>query len=95
MSAVIFDFNGTLFDDTKMQKDAWNKFFLDFKGEIPDEDVFKNVIIGSDNTTIFRKIVNPDITSKEVEACVAKKENYYFEACLEDESALKLIDGAE
>ncbi len=95
MTAVIFDFNGTLFDDTKQQIEAWNRFYLEVKGEIPSEETFKNVIIGSDNTTIFRKTVNPDITPKEVEACVAKKENYYFEACLEDESALKLIDGAE
>ena len=95
MSGVIFDFNGTLFDDTKMQKEAWNKFFLELKGEIPDDDVFKNVIIGSDNTTIFRKTIDPNVTPEEVKACVAKKENYYFEACLENKSALKLIDGAE
>lgn len=95
MSAVIFDFNGTLFDDTKMQKEAWNRFFLEFKGEIPSEDVFKNVIIGSDNTTIFRKTIDPNVTPDEVRTCVDKKEGYYFEACLEDKGSLKLIDGAE
>jgi HAD superfamily hydrolase (TIGR01509 family) len=95
MRGVIFDYNGTLFYDTDKHIIAWKRFFLEETGAIPGEDAFKNVIIGSDNTTIFKKLINPDITPEEVERCVAKKEQYYFEACLEDKSRLKLMDGAE
>ena len=95
MRGVIFDFNGTLFDDTKQQLAAWHKFYLEVLGEIPSEDTFKNVIIGSDNTTIFRKTVDPDVTPEQVKAYTAKKENYYFESCLEDKDTFRLIDGAE
>ena len=45
MRGVIFDFNGTLFDDTKQQLAAWHKFYLEVLGEIPSEDTFKNIII--------------------------------------------------
>lgn len=95
MRAVIFDFNGTLFDDTKQQIEAWNRFYLEVKGEIPSAETFKNVIIGSDNTTIFKKTVNPDVTPEEIAKYVAMKEQNYFAACLEDKNAFKLIDGAE
>ena len=95
MRSVIFDFNGTLFDDTDKQIEAWNRFYLDVKGEIPSAETFKNIIIGSDNTTIFRKTVDENVTPEQVSAYAAKKEHYYFEACLEDKERLKLIDGAE
>jgi beta-phosphoglucomutase-like phosphatase (HAD superfamily) len=56
MSAVIFDFNGTLFYDTDKHVLAWRRFFLEETGSIPDDDAFKNIVIGSDNTTIFQKL---------------------------------------
>lgn len=95
MSAVIFDFNGTLFYDTDKHVLAWRRFFLDVKGEIPDEDTFKNVVIGSDNTTIFQKTVDPDITPEKIKEYSFKKENLYFEECLKDKAMFKFIDGAE
>ena len=95
MSAVIFDFNGTLFYDTDKHILAWRRFFLDVKGEIPDDDTFKNVVIGSDNTTIFRKTIDPDITPEKVKEYSFKKENLYFDECLKDKDMFKFIDGAE
>ena len=95
MSAVIFDFNGTLFYDTDKHILAWRRFFLDVKGEIPDDDTFKNVVIGSDNTTIFRKTIDPDVTPEKVKEYSFKKENLYFDECLKDKDMFKFIDGAE
>ena len=95
MSAVIFDFNGTLFDDTKQQIEAWNRFYLEVNGEIPSAETFKNVIIGSDNTTIFKKTVSPNVTPEEIAKYVAMKEQNYFAACLDSKDTFKLIDGAE
>ena len=95
MSAVIFDFNGTLFYDTEKHILAWKRFFLEVNGEIPDADTFKNVVIGSDNTTIFKKTVDPDITPKKVKEYSFKKENLYFDECLKDKDMFKFIDGAE
>lgn len=95
MSAVIFDFNGTLFYDTDKHIQAWRRFFLEVKGEIPDEDTFKNVVIGSDNTTIFQKTIDPDITPEKIKEYSFKKENLYFDECLKDKEMFKFIDGAE
>lgn len=95
MNAVIFDFNGTLFDDTKQQIEAWNRFYLEVKGEIPDAETFKNVIIGSDNRTIFKKTIDPEISDADVKRYTEKKERYYLDACLESAVSLKLIKGAE
>jgi len=95
VSAVIFDFNGTLFYDTDKHIQAWRRFFLEVKGEIPDEDTFKNVVIGSDNTTIFQKTIDPDITPEKIREYSFKKENLYFDECLKDKEMFKFIDGAE
>ena len=95
MRAVIFDFNGTLFYDTDKHISAWRRFFLEKTGSIPNEDAFKNIIIGSDNTTIFKKLLNPDITPNEVKEYSFIKENFYFDECLKDKEMFKFIDGAE
>ena len=95
MSAVIFDFNGTLFYDTHKHIAAWRRFYLEVTGAIPDEDAFKNVIIGSDNTTIFKKTLDPDISPEKVKEYNLKKENLYFDECLKDKDMFKFIDGAE
>ena len=95
MSAVIFDFNGTLFYDTDKHILAWRRFFLEKTGSIPNEDAFKNIIIGSDNTTILQKLINPDVTPEEVKEYSFIKENLYFDECLKDKAMFKFIDGAE
>lgn len=95
MSAVIFDFNGTLFYDTDKHILAWRRFFLEETGSIPDDDAFKNIVIGSDNTTIFQKLINPDVTPDEVKKYSFIKENLYFDECLKDKAMFKFIDGAE
>ena len=95
MSAVIFDFNGTLFYDTDKHILAWRRFFLEVTGAIPNEDAFKNIIIGSDNTTIFRKLIDPDITPEKVKEYNFKKENLYFDECLKDQQMFRFIEGAE
>ena len=95
MRGVIFDFNGTLFYDTDKHILAWRRFFLEVTGAIPNEDAFKNIIIGSDNTTIFRKLINPDVTPEKVKEYNLKKENLYIDECLKDKAMFKFIDGAE
>lgn len=95
MKGVIFDFNGTLFNDTDKHILAWKRFFLDVNGEIPSKDDFKNIIIGSDNTTIYRKLVDPSVTPEKIKEYNHKKETFYFEECLKDKDMFKFIDGAE
>jgi len=94
MKAVIFDFNGTLFYDTDKHMIAWKRYFETFYNYTPTESDYKNIIIGSTNTHILRTLANKDITPEEIVAAVECKENFYFEACLEDPESLTLAPGA-
>ena len=94
MEAVIFDFNGTLFYDTDKHMIAWKRYLETFHNYTPTEWDFKNILIGSTNTHILKSLVDENITPEEVVAAVECKENFYFEACLDDPDSLYLTHGA-
>ena len=94
MEAVIFDFNGTLFYDTDKHMLAWKRYFETFHNYTPTEADYKNILIGSTNTHILKSLVRESITPEEVVVAVEHKENFYFEACLEDPDNLCLTPGA-
>ena len=53
MKAVLFDFNGTLYNDTALHMAAWKNFFRKFFDmKLTDEEVFRRCI-GPSNADIF------------------------------------------
>ena len=53
MKAVLFDFNGTLFDDTRFHMRAWQKYMRKKFGIPLTLDEVRQKFIGPNNATIF------------------------------------------
>lgn len=80
-TGVIFDFNGTLFWDTKLHNEAWHIFLKKHDKHLSDEDMFKK-IHGKNNADIFISLFG-NISAKQIEKYVLEKEGLYQELCLQ------------
>ena len=94
MKAVLFDFNGTLFDDTRFHIISWRRYMRKRFGlELTEADV-RAKCIGPNNSQIFRSMFGDHLTDAEVRACSLEKEAEYRAAVLEDSANPQLIEGA-
>lgn len=95
MKAVIFDFNGTLFDDTGFHMEAWQLFMRKKFGiDLVIEDVRKN-FIGPNNSVIFRNYFGEGrFTDEEVIQLAGEKEIEYRAVVRRDPANMQLIEGA-
>jgi HAD superfamily hydrolase (TIGR01509 family) len=92
IKAVIFDFNGTLFWDTKLHDDAWDMFLLN-KGVHLSKQEKQDQIHGRHNEDILNNIFPGKLTKNDIEVYSIEKERIYREICKKTD--MKLIDGAE
>ena len=94
-SAVIFDFNGTLFFDSDKHIAAWKRYFSLHGFPDLSEEVFRERFLGRNNAEILEKLYGhplpPDETEREAEA----KEALYRRICLEHPNELHLVAGVE
>jgi beta-phosphoglucomutase len=89
---VIFDFNGTLFWDTKLHNKAWDTF-LERKNLPPISDSYKmRRIHGKNSEAIFNMLFDKVHTKEKIKEYVYEKETIYQELCLK--SGLTLASGA-
>ncbi len=93
MTNIIFDFNGTLFQDTQMHREAWGRFMARHGVELTDDDFYK-YMCGPPNDAILRRFLRPDLTDDEVVALAAEKEAFYHATVLSDPALQQLTDGA-
>ena len=94
MKAVIFDFNGTLFDDTRFHVISWRRYMhRRFGLELTEGDV-RTRFIGPNNSQIFRNNFGDRFSPEEVRAFSLEKEAEYRAAVLEDSAHPQLIEGA-
>ena len=94
MKAVIFDFNGTLFDDTRFHVISWRRYMRKRFGiELTEEEV-RTRFIGPNNSQIFRNNFGDRFTQEEIHAYSLEKEAEYRAAVLEDSANPQLIEGA-
>lgn len=89
-SGVIFDFNGTLFWDTKLHNKAWDIFLTRHNLFLSDEDKFLKMH-GKNNSDLFRSLFG-NITDEEVNRFILEKEGLYQELCLQTD--MQLAPGA-
>lgn len=92
---ILFDFNGTLFFDSKMHILAFRRLFEEYNLPVLSDDEIVHSIFGRTNITIFREKFKPDASMEEAMAFSDKKEALYREICLADPACMKLVDGAE
>lgn len=81
-SGVIFDFNGTLFWDTKLHNKAWDIFLTKHNLHLSDEDKFQK-LHGKNNRDIFQAIFNGMLSDEEIRNYTLEKELLYQELCLQ------------
>lgn len=95
MKAVLFDFNGTLYNDTKFHLYAWKAYLKQRFGlDLTEEEVHRRCI-GPSNENIFRDFFGADISLEKIREYSAEKEVFYRDVCKSDPENLKLMEGAE
>lgn len=95
MKGILFDFNGTLFNDTHLHKAAWHSFFLKYYGwDLSEEEILRRCL-GPSNDDIFKDFFDGKLSKAEVDALAAKKEEEYRASAKSDPANMHLIDGVE
>ncbi|RDY27685.1 HAD family phosphatase [Romboutsia weinsteinii] len=93
MKGIIFDFNGTMFQDSHLHEEAWiymvNKYA---SGSMTDEDILIN-LHGRTNKEILSHFISSSLTPDEIKKLSFEKESYYRELCLKHPKDLKLTNG--
>lgn len=94
MRNIIFDFNGTLYQDTPLHFEAWRQF-LSARNIPLTEDGFYRYMCGPPNSDILRRFIDPNLDDGQVERLSEEKENIYRDIILGDPSLQRLAPGAE
>lgn len=93
MKGIIFDFNGTMFQDSHLHELAWTKTIKKYSNKnLNDEDILHN-IHGRTNKAILTFFISKDLSDLEIEKLSQEKEAYYRSLCVKNGNDLKLTDG--
>jgi len=79
---VVFDFNGTIFWDTKLHNQAWDVFLEQYEITLTDDDKFRT-FHGKSNKDILHSLFGDTKTDAELEELAFEKETLYQKLCLE------------
>mgnify|MGYP004700625141 CR=1 FL=1 len=94
MAGVIFDFNGTLFEDADKQVAAWQAFALAHRGQALTAAEFDQHVHGQNNPMTLRYLLGCELSAEEVAAFSEDKEQRYRQLCREDQENFHLRVGA-
>ena len=90
---VIFDFNGTLFEDDDLQEEAWNQVFLKHLGRNLKANEFRNCIHGLGNVDIL-SYINTLAPAKHFDISITdEKEETYRNICRQHQQRINFIPG--
>ena len=95
LSAVIFDFNGTLYFDSHLHIEAWKRFLRLHGFPAMTDEQFKEKFLGRNNAEIMEMLHGRVLPTAEMEALAEEKEALYRDICREREDELRLVPGAE
>ena len=91
--AVIFDFNGTLFEDYDLQEDAWRIVFRRYLDRYLTPDEFRNCIFGLGNVDILTYINSLDPAKQFDISITDEKEVIYRQHCREHPERVQFVPG--
>ncbi len=89
---VVFDFNGTLFWDTKLQNDSWDCFLRNYGFSLNEEQKIK-YIHGINAKDTFEYLFKRKMRAEEVDRLTEEKEVFYRQMCLDE--GMEFAPGAE
>lgn len=96
VDAVLFDFNGTLYEDADINYATWKQTINAIDSSLDFEELFKYYKATKDSVFITKvfEIINRPIIEEEIEKWVNYKEDRYRQMCI-DTKRNKLRPGAE
>lgn len=93
INTMIFDFNGTMFFDGRIQKLSWKEFLkTEFDREMTESE-FESHIAGRNNRYTFEFYTGQHLSDSELERMTNEKERIYCEYCLNHPSEFHLVEG--
>ncbi len=92
--AVIFDFNGTLFDDTEFHNRAWQNF-AQKHGKAFSAEELEYQVHGFTNKEILEYLFHKELTPEERNSLSEEKEEIYRNICHQNPDKCVLASGAE
>ena len=95
MKAVIFDFNGTMIFDTKMNDVSWRALIRKYIGRVITDEEMSTYVHGLPNDKTIRHFIGSNLTFEETEKYSEEKEELYRASCLEEKELFKLVKGLE
>lgn len=92
---IIFDFNGTLFWDSKKHLEAWREYSKKLRGTAFTDDEMRKYMFGRTNEDIIKYLIGRQPDKELVIKCQNEKEAIYRDMCAEDSENFVLAKGAE
>jgi beta-phosphoglucomutase-like phosphatase (HAD superfamily) len=93
IKGIIFDFNGTMFQDSDLHETSWIKMIKHYaQGNISEKEILKN-IHGRTNDEIISTFIANDLSVEKVIALGTEKESYYRKLCIQNKQRLVLTSG--
>lgn len=94
LKGVLFDFNGTLFDDTRFHVAAWKHFAEKYCGLHYTEDEVCDLFIGPSNDVTLKRLFGSDISIEEINRYSYQKEEEYRNMVRSNPENMSLMHGA-
>ena len=94
MKGIIFDFNGTLYWDSKLHYDAWREFSKIIRGYEFTDIEMRDKMFGHTNEDIIEYAIGKKPSKEMVEKYGKEKEALYRKRCLLKPEEFKLAPGA-
>ena len=95
IKGIIFDFNGTLFNDTKLHEIAWIEYSAKLRGTPFNDYELEHYMFGRSNNEIIEYAIGRKPTPEEVDKYAWEKEECYRQLVLKNPECIKLVNGAE
>ncbi len=94
IEGVIFDFNGTLFWDSRLHYDAWIDFSKKLRGKPFSDYEMKRYMFGRTNADIIEYALGKKLPVNEIIQLAKEKESHYRDMCKRSPELFHLAPGA-
>lgn len=95
VKGIIFDFNGTLFNDSVLHEQAWRDFSKILRGTSFTDEEMQKYMFGRSNEEIITYAIGRKPTPEECLKWANEKEAYYRKLVLQNPECIHLTEGAE
>ena len=93
MTGIIFDFNGTMFQDSPLHEAAWFEMIAKYSSKTLSEDDILHHMHGHTNDEILKYFISEDLTDAQISELSLTKEANYRDLCLQNPDNLILTTG--